>query len=244
MKALSDNPFSSVRELSRLTRLSRSTVHQHLLESLGLTVRLLHWVPIVWRTIRRRSGSTCLESYCKCFKHNRPTRGTTLWVWMSHGFISRRTTSGSGSHQGNRCLTESDIRSSLQNWWSQSLRIPVRSMWWGTLPKGTKFNAGYYITEILQRINDWRGNQGVHRVRRLVVQADNVRPHTANLSISFMEVNMMTKAPHPPDSPDLAPSDFFYLLRWTAGSVDVPLTMPMNFLGRFIIFWRSSRRRG
>jgi hypothetical protein len=77
------------------------------------------------------------------------------------------------------------------------------------LPMGTKFNAGFYTTEILQRIKDWRGNHGVRRVRRLVVHADNARPHTANLLMSFMEDNMMTKALHPPYSPDLASSDFF-----------------------------------
>jgi hypothetical protein len=39
LKALTDNPFSFVCELSRLTCLSRSLVHQRLTESLGFTVR-------------------------------------------------------------------------------------------------------------------------------------------------------------------------------------------------------------
>jgi hypothetical protein len=44
LKALTDNPFSSVPELSRLTSLSRSTVHRCLTESLGFAVRHLHWI--------------------------------------------------------------------------------------------------------------------------------------------------------------------------------------------------------
>jgi hypothetical protein len=42
LKALINNPFSAVRELSRLTWLSRSTVHRRLTESLGFTVHHLH----------------------------------------------------------------------------------------------------------------------------------------------------------------------------------------------------------
>jgi AraC-like DNA-binding protein len=44
LKALIDNPLFSVPELSRLTGLSRSTVHRHMTESLGFTVRHLHWI--------------------------------------------------------------------------------------------------------------------------------------------------------------------------------------------------------
>jgi uncharacterized membrane protein len=45
LKALANGPFSSVRELSRLTCLPRSTVHRHLAESLCLPVRHLRWIP-------------------------------------------------------------------------------------------------------------------------------------------------------------------------------------------------------
>jgi hypothetical protein len=42
LKALIDNPYSSVRELSQLICLSRSTVYRRLTESHGFTVRHLH----------------------------------------------------------------------------------------------------------------------------------------------------------------------------------------------------------
>jgi hypothetical protein len=45
LKALTGNPFSSVRELSRLSCLFRSTVYRRLTESLGFTVRHLHCIP-------------------------------------------------------------------------------------------------------------------------------------------------------------------------------------------------------
>jgi AraC-like DNA-binding protein len=45
LKALADEPFPSVRELTQHTCLSRTTVHRHLTCSLGFTVRHLRWVP-------------------------------------------------------------------------------------------------------------------------------------------------------------------------------------------------------
>jgi hypothetical protein len=66
-----------------------------------------------------------------------------------------------------------------------------------------------YATEILERIKNWWKGQGAGRARKLIVHADNARPHTAKLLMDFMDANRMTQAPHPPDSPDLAPSDFF-----------------------------------
>jgi hypothetical protein len=43
--ALEDSPFASVRQLSRLTHLSSTTVYRHLTQSLGFGARHLRWVP-------------------------------------------------------------------------------------------------------------------------------------------------------------------------------------------------------
>jgi hypothetical protein len=79
------------------------------------------------------------------------------------------------------------------------------------LPMGLKFNAGCYTyaTEILERIKNWWKGQKAGGTRKLIVHADNPRPHTAKSSMDFMDANRMTQAPRPPYSPDLAPSDFF-----------------------------------
>jgi AraC-like DNA-binding protein len=45
LMALTNNPFYSVRDLSRLTHLSRSTVHRRLTEVLGFAICHLHWIP-------------------------------------------------------------------------------------------------------------------------------------------------------------------------------------------------------
>jgi histone-lysine N-methyltransferase SETMAR len=78
-----------------------------------------------------------------------------------------------------------------------------------SLLSGLKFSAGHYTTEILERIpNSWK-EQGAGRNRKMIIHADSTRPHTAKLSMGFIDANRMTRVPHPPYSPDLALSDCF-----------------------------------
>jgi histone-lysine N-methyltransferase SETMAR len=88
------------------------------------------------------------------------------------------------------------------------------------LEKGRKFNAGYYITETLKPLSQWRSIEAAGKKRKLLVHACNVRPHTAKLSSQCFNDNRMKSAPHPPYSPGLAPSDFYlfwYVKRCLAG---------------------------
>jgi histone-lysine N-methyltransferase SETMAR len=80
-----------------------------------------------------------------------------------------------------------------------------------TLPKGLKFHAGYYTyaTEIRERIKNWRKGQGASNTRKMIVLADNARPHTVKLPRDYIDANRMTQALHPRYSPDIAPSNFF-----------------------------------
>jgi hypothetical protein len=75
-----------------------------------------------------------------------------------------------------------------------------------TLSKGRTFNAEYYRDNILAALTQF---QPEDHWRKLVVHADNARVHIAQKCQTFCEENGLRLAPHPPYSPDLAPSDFF-----------------------------------
>jgi hypothetical protein len=88
------------------------------------------------------------------------------------------------------------------------------------LEKGRKFNAGYYINEILKLLSQWRSIETAGNERKLLVHAGSARPHTAMLSTQYFNDNRMKSAPHLLYSPDLAPSDFYlfgYVKRCLAG---------------------------
>jgi histone-lysine N-methyltransferase SETMAR len=53
---------------------------------------------------------------------------------------------------------------------------------------------------------------GEHTERQGIVDADNAGPHVAKCVAESMDHNPGKRAPHPPYSPDLGPSDF-YLFR-------------------------------
>jgi histone-lysine N-methyltransferase SETMAR len=76
------------------------------------------------------------------------------------------------------------------------------------LEKKRKFKAGYYFAEILEPLSQWRSIEAAGNERKLLVHPDNARPHTAKLSTQYFSENRMKSAPHPPYSPDLAPSEF------------------------------------
>jgi hypothetical protein len=57
------------------------------------------------------------------------------------------------------------------------------------MEKSRKFNAGYYIAEILEPLSQWRSIEAAGNERKLLVQADNVRPHTAKLSTQYFNEN-------------------------------------------------------
>jgi transposase len=75
-----------------------------------------------------------------------------------------------------------------------------------SLPKGIKWTAIYYLDNILSEIAAlW--DAGSHR--KMIVHADNAGPHAAKCVTEYTDHNSLKRAPHPPYSPDLTPSDFY-----------------------------------
>jgi hypothetical protein len=65
------------------------------------------------------------------------------------------------------------------------------------LEKGRKFNAGYYIAEILKSLSQWRSIEAAVNEKKLLVHVDNVRANIAKLSTQYCNENRMKLAPHP-----------------------------------------------
>jgi histone-lysine N-methyltransferase SETMAR len=58
-------------------------------------------------------------------------------------------------------------------------------------------------------LSQWRSIEAGANERKLLVHVDNARSHTAKLSTQCFNENRMQSAPHPPYSPDLAPSGLY-----------------------------------
>jgi hypothetical protein len=111
------------------------------------------------------------------------------------------------------------------------------------LLKGAKFNASYYTSEILEEIRNWPDAHRTKRTRSLIVHVDNARPHTARASLDYLEANGMERAPYPPYSPDLAPSDSFlfgHVKRMLCGCAFGSSGVLLSAVGGF---WRGLKNR-
>jgi hypothetical protein len=51
--------------------------------------------------------------------------------------------------------------------------------------KGRKFNAGYYIAEILKPLSQWRSIEAAGNERKWLVHAENACPHTASYQLNI-----------------------------------------------------------
>ena len=74
------------------------------------------------------------------------------------------------------------------------------------LPDGEKFTDEYFVNNILKSLNQIAPQ---NRNRKLVLHYDNARPHTSRKVNRYLDENRMKRAPQPPYSPDIAPSNFF-----------------------------------
>ncbi|RUS74423.1 hypothetical protein EGW08_017817 [Elysia chlorotica] len=76
------------------------------------------------------------------------------------------------------------------------------------LEQGTTINSERYVSTLralkgrLRRVRQ-------DKVKDVVIQHDNARPHTSRLTQCALQQLELPTIPHPPYSPDLAPSDFF-----------------------------------
>ena len=82
------------------------------------------------------------------------------------------------------------------------------------VPHDQTVNAAFYV-KVLKRLREnvrrKRPDQWQNNTRLL--HHDNAPAHAALLTRRFLTDNNMTVVPHPPYSPDLAPSDFFLFLK-------------------------------
>jgi hypothetical protein len=81
MTGLADYPFSSVRELSRLICLPRSTVHRRLTRPCHFIIRHLRWMPTFWTRDRSRCESISPVSCCmSSYSSARQWHDVVMWI--------------------------------------------------------------------------------------------------------------------------------------------------------------------
>jgi hypothetical protein len=207
--ALAEYPFSSVGELSRRICLPRSPIHRHLTRSLDSTMRHLRWVPHFLTPEQKKLRVHMATELLGILAIQRTRQWHDIvtldesWFYWNSDHDLMWLPPGDAVPDRERYIIQSPKLMLAIVWSPSGLHVVNCS------PTGCKFNAHGYTTRIFNEVADWRRRSGGTRPPELWVRADNARPHTAKVAIDYIVHNAMKRAPHPPYSPDLAPSDFF-----------------------------------
>lgn len=207
--ALSEQPFASIRQLSRLTHLPPTTVYRRLTQSLGFHVRHLRWIPHRL-SHSQKSDRVELSRQLLSMLEIQQVRSWHDIVTLDESWFYLCTDHEMIWLQSDEKVPERE-RPTIQ-----SKKLMLTIVWnpngfhlINVLSSGCKFNASHYVTNVLGPLTDWRAVQAGGSRRKLIIHADNARPHVATVTQQFLEHNAMKRAPHPAYSPDLAPSDFY-----------------------------------
>ena len=209
LEVLDEYPFSSCRSIAKILGIPLSTVYYRLTHRLGFQNVHLKWVPHTLsdeNKLMRVKNSIELLKILKSANHhswNYFVTGDESWFEYEYNYHQKWIAPSEKVPQIPKVMKTSK-KVMLTIFWNPHGFLVV-----DCLPKGETFNAHYYINNILGKLSQIGTGFPDTEERRLTVHADNARPHTAKVTTRYMACNGMKRAPHPPYSPDLAPSDFF-----------------------------------
>lgn len=205
----------STRALGEQLKASHTTVITHL-HSMGFVLKFGAWVPHVLTDVMRLQRLTVSAALLS--RYNRYSflphviTGDEKWV-LYVNYRRHKQWIGPGEQPKPEPKPELHQKKiMLCIWWDLSGVV-----YWELLPEGTTVRASLYseqLDRVAEQIKKNRPNHG-----KVLLLHDNARPHVANLTQKKLKDLGWEVLPHPPYSPDLAPSDF-HLFRKLAAELD------------------------
>lgn len=209
LRVLGEYPFASLRQIEEMTGIPKSTVEFHLTQKLKFKNVLLKWIPHRLNEGQKEERVSISKELLKILRSAKHrgwkyfVTGDESWFYFSYDHDRMWIQPGEKPETREKKMIGSQ-KAMLSVFWNPN---GIQVINW--LPEGSTFNAQYYIDEILCPLSEMDGGFPDNEGRRLTVHADNAKPHTARKATRFFELSGLKKAPHPPYSPDIAPSDFF-----------------------------------
>lgn len=209
LHALELFPFLLVREIAKMTNIPKSSVYHILTEQLHYVLKHLRWIPhslnssqCFQRVIQSHELLTILRS-SKENDYELFYTGDESWFYLSTDYEQiwlpyEEKPPTRPKH------TISSEKYMVTIFWNPNGFLIVEAM-----DDNMKFNSDYFINEILEQISIKTTEDQEKFGQNLILHFDNARPHISKKVKKYLEENNMKRAPQPPYSPDIAPSDFF-----------------------------------
>lgn len=207
------NPKLSIQELANILQCIWSTVQRHLKE-IGKVYREGIWVPHLLSEINKAQRRT-ICTFLLCKQKSEPflrmvVTGDEKWVLYN---TNKRTKQWLSPNQ--TAIPTLKIHSFLH--FKESVTVRLVGLWgynnYEILKPGETITAELYCQQ-LDRLHKQLlvKRPGLVNRKEVILQHDNARPHAAKLNQEKIKQLNWEVLPHPPYSPDIAPSDF-YLFR-------------------------------
>lgn len=215
---LEEDPSQSLQELGTLLDVDASTVCRRL-HAMGMVQKKGTWVPhdLQEKHMERRKTICELLLQRETRKHflYRIVTGDEKWI---HYDNPKRKSAWVMPGQAGPSTPKRNIHSAkvmLCIWWD------VRGVVYYELLKPSETITGdRYRTQLLRlrRALDEKRPEWFRRHSKIILQHDNARPHVAQQVKNYIQGVGWEVLPHPPYSPDIAPSDY-HLFRSMASSL-------------------------
>lgn len=207
---LKDEPFSSVRSIAEELKENPSTIYRYLTSYIGLIFKYSRYVPHslsdlqkLERVAQSLDLSKVIES-CKHDSYRSILTGDQKWCILKYSSIGAWVLADENPplFENNTIGTQKMMLTVIWN--------PNGFYVIDFCPRNTKYNSEYFINYILAKIVEkkneiWKNS----KKRKIWIHLDNSRVHNSNATSQKVAEFGLKRTPHPPFSPDIAPSDFF-----------------------------------
>ena len=215
-KTLEDFPFSSLKQIAEETNIPKTTVYRIVRKELGYVLKHLKWIPHCLTSSQKLCRIRLSKNLFPVLQEADRTNyqlfmtGDESWFYLT-------------TDHETQWLPLSKIPSKRAKKMIGSKKYMLTIFWnpkgfqlVKILPDDTTFNDDYFITEILEPIFEMTADLIKESGKKMILHFDNARPHVSKKVLEYMDSHGMDRAPQPPYSPDIAPSDF-YLFGYVKG---------------------------
>ena len=209
-RVLRHEPYSSVRDIAKTLNSNPATIYRHLTKYMGLVFKHTKWIPHLLLKVQKEKRVHDAKELLLILKEARSIKWMNIFTGDESMFILHYSTKGAWVEWDEKPPESEQTK-------IQTLKIMITVIWGVSgicvldmLPHDTTFNSEYFINNI---VNEFVSCKAVQRVRtshrKVWLHLDNCRVHNSKESNECFKANNIHRAPHPPYSPDIAPSDFF-----------------------------------
>lgn len=241
LKALLDqDPCQTLVELGKTLQVDASTVSKRL-KALGMIQKQGHWVPyeLKPRDVERRflMCELLLQRHKRKGFLHRIITGDEKWIYYDNP--KRKKSWGMPGH-ASTSSAKPNIHGSkilLCIWWDQQGVIYYELLKPNEIITGARYRL--QMMRLSRALKEKRPLYG-QRHDKVILLHDNARPHVAKPVKTYLETLQWEVLPHPPYSPDIAPSDY-HLFRSMAHGLSEQRFHSFEETEKWIDSWIASK---